>query len=88
MSIAYIYTKPDCEACVIAQKLVEDSGYQISKIDITQDPLAELGIKLLTEKNEVTVPMVVVVDEGIYILSMNEPRQLMRIVNLEIKGEK
>ena len=87
MNTAYIYTQKDCEACIGVYEIIRESieeQLNFIEIDIGTDPLAEIGIKLLTKGNELTVPIVVIPQKGIYLVSKNEPKQLVRLINLDV----
>ena len=79
---AWLYTLPDCEACVEARKLVSAQGLTWIEVPI-DNPLLEMGVGMLYKDKVIRAPVLVVSNKGIYILSTSEPRQFLRIVNLE-----
>ena len=85
MKFVYLYKKENCDACKIAKELLlEDITLTIVEINIEADPLAEIGIKLLMNTNKLVIPIIVKPTKGVYILSSNKPRQLVRLVSLEV----
>ena len=85
MKFVYLYKKENCDACKDAKELLlEDINLTIVEINIEADPLAEIGIKLLMNTNKLVIPIIVKPTKGVYILSSNKPRQLVRLVSLEV----
>lgn len=78
--MVYLYTLPGCDACERARALVSERGYTPVVVPI-DNPLLELGVKLLFN-NRLHAPVIVFPEQGIYILSQDDPPQLLRVVNL------
>ena len=81
---AWVYTQAGCPACDEAKQLVAARGYAPVEVPI-DNPLVELGVKLLFRDGLVHAPVVVLPD-GFYVLTVSEPRQLLRIVDLTPLG--
>ena len=82
MVAAYVYTLPGCGACERAKGLAADKGYEVREVPI-DNPVLELGVKMLFRDGALRAPVVVLPEKGIYTLSDSEPVQLLRLVSLE-----
>lgn len=80
--VAYLYTLPGCEACVSARSMVLAQGFWPVDVPI-DNPALEVGIKLLFKDGQVHAPVIWIPERGVYILSHDEPPQMLRILALE-----
>lgn len=79
-----LYKLEECDACEKARVLLESQGHTIQEIMI-DNPLLECGIQMLFKDNCVHAPVVVIPNQGIYIMN-SEGTQLFRLVSLEPEG--
>ena len=77
----FLYKLEECDACAKAKKLLEAQGHTIREI-LIDNPLLELGIQMLFNDNMVQAPVIVIPEQGIYILN-SDGTQLFRLVTLE-----
>ena len=87
MARAYLYTLPNCGACSEGQRLALEQGLEVREIPV-DNPLVELGVRKLFRHEELKVPVLVIEERGIYVLSDSEPIQWLRIMSLELAGVK
>lgn len=78
----YLYTREECEACETAHTFLIANGYEVQEVRV-DNPLLELGIKLLFRDGQLHTPVIVIPDKGIYVMSQDAEPQLLRIVSLE-----
>ena len=80
--VIYLYKQSGCDACRLAKDLLESQGYtQIVEV-LVDNPILEIGMKMLFNDKQIHTPVVVIPDKGIYILN-TEATQLFRLVSLE-----
>lgn len=63
--------------------MLEGQGHTIREIYI-DNPMLECGIQMLFKDGKVHAPVIVIPDQGIYIIN-TEATQLFRIVSLELE---
>ena len=79
-NLVYLYTLENCEACKKASMTLSKMGHKVQKISI-DNPILEIGVKMLFKDGLIHAPLVVIPNEGIYMFG--EDMNLLRIVSLK-----
>lgn len=82
--MVYLYSLEGCNACAWLEENLSSTGTEFKKVMI-DSPLLELGVQVLFKDGKVHAPVLVRPQDGIYILSESEPRQLLKIHDLKEK---
>lgn len=84
--MVYLYSLPDCPACERAKALLHQQGLvPIVEVGI-DNPLVEVGVKMLFHDGLIHSPVVIIPGNGAYVLNeglgKNAPPELHMVVSL------